>query len=57
MPNPSQKPPASSKIKSQNLKEMDDICNFEIKLERQNLKWGTIKDQWLYPNTDQDAKP
>ena len=31
--------------------------SFKIKIESQNLEHGCIKDQWPYPNQDQDAKP
>ena len=36
---------------------MDFLCNFKIKIDSQNLDHGYIKDQWFYPNHDQDAKP
>ena len=55
MPNPSQEPPASSKVHNQDLKDMDFLCNFKIKLDSQNLEPGLFKDQWLYPYQDQDA--
>ena len=57
MPNLSQKPAASSKAQNDNLKDMDILCTFKIKVERQNSDYGCIKDQWSYPNQDQDAKP
>ena len=57
MPNPSQKLPASSKSPNKDLKEMDVLCTFKIKIESQNLDHGYIKDQWPYPIQDQDAKP
>ena len=57
MPNPSQEPPASSKAPNEDLKDMDVLCTFKIKIESQNLDHGCIKDQWPYPNQDQDAKP
>ena len=57
MPNPSQEPPASSKAPNDDLKEMDVLCTFKIKIERWNQDHGCIKDQWPYPNQDQDAKP
>ena len=57
MPNPSQGPPASSKAPNQDLKDMDVLCTFKIKIEGQNLEYGCIKDQWPYPNQSQDAKP
>ena len=57
MPNPSQEPPASSKAPNEDLKDMDVLCTFKIKIESQNLDHGYIKDQWPYQNQYQDAKP
>ena len=57
MSNPSQEPPASSKAPNEDLKDMDVLCTFKIKIESQNLDHGYIKDQWPYPNLDQDANP
>ena len=57
MPNPRQEPPASSKAQNEDLKDMDVLCTFKIKIESQNLDHGCIKDQWPYPNQDQNAKP
>ena len=57
MPNPSQEPPAPIKVQNPDLKDMDDLCTFKIKIESQNSEHGYIKDQWPYPNQDQDAKP
>ena len=57
MPNPSQEPPASSKNPNEDLKDMDVLCTFKIKIESQNLDHGCIKDQRPYPNQDKDAKP
>ena len=57
MPNPGQEPPATSKAPNQDLKDMDVLCTFKIKIESQNLEHGYIKDQWPYPNQDQDNKP
>ena len=57
MPNPSQERPASSKAPNEDLKDMDVLCTFKIKIESQNLDHGYIKDQGPYPNQDQDAKP
>ena len=45
MPNPSQDPPASSKARTEDLKDMDVLCTFKIKKESQNLDHGYIKDQ------------
>ena len=33
MPNPSQEPPASSKAPNDDLKDMDVLCTFKIKIE------------------------
>ena len=33
MPNPIQEPPASSKVQNQDLKDMDVLCTFKIKIE------------------------
>ena len=57
MPNPSQEPPASSKAPNEDLKDMDVLCTFKIKIESQISDHGYIKDQWPYSNQDQDAKP
>ena len=45
MPNPSQEPPASSKAPNEDLKDMDVLCTFKIKIESQNSDHGYIKDQ------------
>ena len=45
IPNPSQEPPASSKAPNEDLKDMDVLCTFKIKIESQNLDHGCIKDQ------------
>merc|ERR1712082_395463 len=57
MPYPSQELPASSIAPNDDLKDMDVLCIFKIKIESQNLDHGCIKDQRPYPNQDQDAKP
>ena len=57
MPNPSQEPPASSKAPNEELEDMDVLCTFKIRIESQNSYNGRIKDEWLYPNQDQDANP
>ena len=36
---------------------MDVLYTFKIKIKSQNSDHGYIKDQWPYPNQDQDAKP
>merc|ERR1711954_345417 len=45
MPQPSQEPPAPSKVPNEDLKDMDVLCTFKIKIESQNLDHGCIKDQ------------
>ena len=55
MPNPSQEPPVSSKAPNEDLKDMDVLCTFKIKIESHNLDHGCIKDQCPYANQDQDA--
>ena len=54
--NPSQEPPASSKVPNEDFKDMDVLCTFKIKIESPNLDYGCVKDQWLYPNKDKDPK-
>merc|ERR1711954_249692 len=43
MPNPSQEPPASSKALNQDLKDMDVLCTFKIKIESQIQNIGVPK--------------
>ena len=57
IPNHSQEPPASSKAPDEDLKDMDVLCTFKIKIESQNLEYGCTKDQWPYPKQYKDAKP
>ena len=57
MSNPSQEPPVSSKAPNEDLKDMDVLCTFKIKIESQNSDHWCIKDQWPYPNPNQNAKP
>ena len=45
MPNPSQEHPASSKAPNTDLKDMDVLCTFKIKIESQNLEYGCTKDR------------
>jgi len=45
MTNPSQVPPASSKVPDEDLKDMDVLCTFKIKRESQNVDHVYIKDQ------------
>ena len=56
MSNPSQEPLASSKAPNEDLKDMDVLCTFKIKIESQNLDHGGIKHQWAYPYQEEDAK-
>ena len=53
----SQEPPASSKSPNQDFKDMDVLCNFKIKILRQNFEYVCIKNQWPYPNKYPTAKP
>ena len=48
---------AFSKSPNKDIKELDVLCTFKIKIESQNSDHGSVKDQWLYPNQYQDAKP
>ena len=57
IPNPSQEPPASSKARDEDLKDMDVLYPFKIKIERQNLEHGCLKDQCTYPSQDQYVNP
>ena len=50
IPDPSQEPPASSKDPNEDLKDMDALWTFKIKIKSQNLDDGYIKDQWSYPH-------
>ena len=44
MPNPNQEPPASSKAPNQDLKDMDVLGTFKIKIENKTLEYWYIKD-------------
>ena len=44
MPNPSQDPPAFSKVPNQDFKDMDVLGAFKIKIEGKNLEHGSTKD-------------
>ena len=57
MPNPIQEPPASSKAPNEDLKDMDVLCTFKIKLESQNSDHGCVNNKLPYPYQDQDNKP
>ena len=52
-----QSPPASSKAPNEDIKDMDVLCTFKIKIESQNSNHGCIKDQGTNPNEGCDAKP
>ena len=45
MPNPKQGPPAASKAPNEDLKDMDNLCTFKIKIEIKKSDHGFIKDQ------------
>ena len=45
MPNPHQEPPAFSKAPNEDLKDMNVLFTFKIKLESGNFDSGYIKDQ------------
>ena len=57
MPNPSQEPPASSKATNQDIKDMDVLCNFKLKIESQKFEQRCSINQCLLPNQDPGAKP
>ena len=57
IPNPNQEPPQSSKAQDKDLKDIDVLCIFKIKIEIQNSVHGCTKVQWPYKIQDQDAKP
>ena len=44
MPNSSQEPPTSPKTPNQDLKDMDVLCTFKIKIDKQNLEHDCTKD-------------
>ena len=53
----SQEPSESSKVQSQDIKDIDVLCTLKIKIESKNLAHGCIKGQWPYRSHDQHAKP
>merc|ERR1711954_385855 len=55
--NPNLEPPASSKALKEDLKDMDVLCTFKIRIESQNLDHGFINDLRPYPSQYQDTKP
>ena len=44
MQNPSQETPAPTKAPNQDLKDLDVLFTFKIKIESQNFKYWCIKD-------------
>ena len=56
MTNSRQEPPVSSKDPNEELKDMDFLCTFKIKIESRNLDYEYYKNQWPYPNQYQDIK-
>ena len=48
---------ALSKAPNQDLKDMDVLCTFKIKIESQKLEHRCIKEQGPYPNKDENVKP
>ena len=44
-PNPSQEPPASYNAPNHDLKDIDVLCTFKIKMESQNLEHEFIIDK------------
>ena len=57
MPSSSHEPPAPIRFSNQDFKNIYALCTFNIKIESINLEHGCIKNQWPYPNQDQDLKP
>ena len=57
MQNPNQELPVSSKAPNQDLKDMDVLCTFKIKIVSLNLEHVCTKDQQLYTNHEQMSKP
>ena len=47
---------ASCKARNQDLKDMDVLGTFKIKIESQNMEYVITKDPSPYPNQYQDAK-
>ena len=56
MIDPNQEPPAFSKAPDQDLKDMDVLYTFKIKIDCQNSAYGCTKDLCPYLNQYQDAK-
>ena len=56
IPNHSQEHPASSKAPNEDLKDMDVLRTFKIKIEPKSRSL-VYQRKWPYQNKDQDAKP
>ena len=56
MPKPSQEPTLSSMAQHEDLKDLDIICAFKVKIESQNSNHGCTKNLWPYPNQDKDTQ-
>ena len=56
MPKPSQEPSVSFKASIEDFKDMGVLCTFKINIGSQNFQHGSNRNQWLYPNQDQDTK-
>ena len=54
--NPSQESPASSKAPNEDLKDMDVLCTFKIKIEPKFGSW-VYQIPMIISKQDQDAKP
>jgi len=57
MQNPNQELPVSSKAPNQDLKDMDVLCTFKIKIVSPNLEHVCTKDQQFYTDQEKDVKP
>ena len=57
MPNPSKELQHPPMPKMGGLKGQGCSLLLQTMIESQNMEYGRIKDKWLYPNQDQDAKP
>ena len=57
MPNPGQVPPASSQAPNEDLKDMDVLFTFKIKIKSQNSENRYTKDQLPYLEQEKDSKP
>ena len=45
------------KHQNQDLKDIDDLWTFKVKIGRQYLDYRFINDKWPYPNQGQNPKP